>query len=53
MESEEIEEGHFWSMRRLRGVIFGSEEIEGDHFIQVRLSSIFEAIFHFLRSEVI
>ena len=36
MESEEIEGGHFWSMRRLRGVILGSEEIEGGHFRQVR-----------------
>ncbi len=36
MESEEIEGGHFWSMRKLSVVILGSEEIEGGHFRQVR-----------------
>ena len=36
MEREEIEGGHFSKMRRLMGVILGSDEIEGGHSGQVR-----------------
>ena len=36
LESEEIEGGHLWKVRRLRGPFLESEEIEGGHFWKVR-----------------